>query len=107
MPSFRPRNSSAGLRSPAIALNLGGAEESPLASSFVIFVGLAVFAAAIVGGAKPLVLAPVCLLLFAVAVAHRVLLSWKSLLTLLILVVLFIPIRRYALPAGLPFDLEP
>jgi O-Antigen ligase len=39
--------------------------------------------------------------------AHRTLLRWRSLLVWLLLVILFIPIRRYKLPAGLPFDLEP
>src|ERR671935_897656 len=33
--------------------------------------------------------------------------SWRALLAFLILVILFIPIRRYALPGNLPFQLEP
>jgi hypothetical protein len=39
--------------------------------------------------------------------AHRTLLSWRGLIVWLLVVILFIPIRRYKLPAGLPFDLEP
>lgn len=35
------------------------------------------------------------------------LLTWKTQITALILVVMFIPIRRYTLPGALPFQLEP
>ncbi len=44
------------------------------------------------------------------AVAQRFgkgLLTWKTQITALILVVMFIPIRRYTLPGALPFQLEP
>ncbi len=34
-------------------------------------------------------------------------LGWTSLVSALIVVIMFIPIRRYALPGGLPFELEP
>ncbi len=33
--------------------------------------------------------------------------SWRWLLGVLILIILFIPIRRYTLPGNLPFQLEP
>ena len=33
--------------------------------------------------------------------------SWVALISTLVLVVMFIPIRRYTLPGGLPFELEP
>jgi O-antigen ligase len=33
--------------------------------------------------------------------------SWPKMISALILIILFIPIRRYALPASLPFQLEP
>jgi hypothetical protein len=41
------------------------------------------------------------------ALAYRTLLDWQSLLAFTILVILFIPIKRYELPGNLPFDLEP
>jgi hypothetical protein len=41
------------------------------------------------------------------AAAHHVLLDWRVLVCGLVAVVLFIPIRRYSLPANLPFQLEP
>jgi len=43
----------------------------------------------------------------ALAAAHRILLDWRVLTGGLVAVVLFIPIRRYSLPASLPFQLEP
>ena len=33
--------------------------------------------------------------------------SWVGLICVLVAVVMFIPIRRYALPGNLPFELEP
>ena len=33
--------------------------------------------------------------------------GWPRLIAALILIILFIPIRRYTLPANLPFQLEP
>lgn len=40
-------------------------------------------------------------------VARRWLLAWPSLLGVTVLVILFVPIRRYSLPGDLPFELEP
>ena len=40
-------------------------------------------------------------------IAYRHILSWPSLVASLLLVILFIPIRRYTLPGDLPFELEP
>lgn len=51
----------------------------------------------------------VALLLLAAAIvgATRPALHWPGLVLGLLLVILFIPIRRYVLPGGLPFQLEP
>ncbi len=49
--------------------------------------------------------ASVCLV-GAVAFSHRTLLAWRSMLGLIVLVLLLIPIRRYELASGLPFNLE-
>src|SRR5690349_4528290 len=40
-------------------------------------------------------------------IAREVVLSWRRILIALLLVVLFIPIRRYKIPGNLPFQLEP
>ncbi len=45
-------------------------------------------------------------LIVLLAAAHRRLLAWRSLLGLTILVILFIPIKRYTLASSLPFNLE-
>jgi hypothetical protein len=71
-----------------------------LGSLFVLVVGAAT-------SAPIKVVAPVVLLAVVLAAGYRTLLRWETLLTGLVLVVLFIPIRRYTLPGGLPFQLEP
>ena len=100
-------NLSGDLRSDAPRLTLGGGEDSPRASIGAIIVALCVLALAVVAGAKVKDVVPVVLLLMIFALAYRSLLSWKVAFTTLILVVLFIPMRRYALPGNMPFQLEP
>src|SRR5947209_4367248 len=51
--------------------------------------------------------APVLGVVLLGAVAYRVLLPWRSQVALIIFVILFIPIKRYILPANLPVQLEP
>ena len=68
---------------------------------------LALFAA---GALTPLSLRAVApLLVVALAVTLRAgrLLAWKNQIALLVLVILFVPIRRYVMPGQLPFQLEP
>jgi hypothetical protein len=55
-------------------------------------------------GAK--VIAPAAILVVLFTVAHERLLAWRTLLGLIVLTILFIPIKRYTLPANLPFNLE-
>jgi hypothetical protein len=43
----------------------------------------------------------------ALLLRRSALVGWPRLIAALILIILFIPIRRYALPGGLPFQLEP
>ena len=52
------------------------------------------------------VVAPIVIGVVALAAWHRELLRWQSLVGLILLVVLFVPIGRYALPGNLPFNLE-
>ena len=67
---------------------------------------LAVLIATVVSGASPQV--AVAFVAFAViaSLIRSAYLRWPYLLGALILVILLIPIRRYALPANLPFQLE-
>lgn len=43
----------------------------------------------------------------ALAASHRWLLQWRNLVALIVLMMLFIPMRRYTLPSSLPIQLEP
>lgn len=45
--------------------------------------------------------------LIAAILAHRPLTGWHTLLGAILVVILFIPIRRYTMPGNLPFQLEP
>jgi len=83
------------------------AERDPLLASAAIFAALALLTASVVierpTGDAAIGLA----VLLIAAVYHRTLLSWRVLLSTLVLVILFVPIRRYIIPGGLPFQLEP
>jgi polysaccharide biosynthesis protein PslJ len=67
----------------------------------VAVLGVAAVSSSHVSTAAPLALATI---LF--AAWHQKLLQWKSLVGLIVVVVLFVPISRYQLPASLPFHLE-
>jgi polysaccharide biosynthesis protein PslJ len=69
-------------------------------------------AVAILVGAAYVDMAPIvvaALLAFGLwaAVTHRFFLRWHALLIAVVLVIMFVPIGRYALPGSLPFQLEP
>lgn len=69
--------------------------------------GAALVLAAALTGVQPLPVALGVTLAILFAAAHRRLLAWRTLVALIILTILFIPIRRYHLPAHLPLELEP
>ncbi len=68
--------------------------------------GLGLLAVAVAVGHEALVLAPLLAGVTVFAVGHRSLLRWDRLIVLVLIVVLFVPIGRYELPASLPVDLE-
>ncbi len=47
------------------------------------------------------------LFLVIAALVAKPVLEWRGLVTGLLLIILFVPIRRYVLPGGMPFQLEP
>lgn len=55
----------------------------------------------------PVVAGGVTLVVALVYLARRIVFSWVGWLGILVAVVMFIPVRRYALPIPLPFQLEP
>jgi polysaccharide biosynthesis protein PslJ len=74
-----------------------------------IAVGLAVavvLGLAVEGGPTNLALALIVVGLV-LAAYQRVLLAWPTLLGLILVVILFVPIRRYTVSGNLPFELEP
>jgi len=85
----------------------GNAERGPVVASAVVLGALALLTLTVLAGYPVLDLAPAMAVGITAAVAYRTLLAWQSLLALLILVILFIPMRRYVLPGSLPFELEP
>ena len=84
-----------------------GEERGPYISSAVVLGALALLTLTVFTGTRPLETAPVIALTIIFTLAYRSLLSWDSLLAVLVLVILFVPIQRYVLPGALPFELEP
>jgi hypothetical protein len=86
---------------------VGADERRPITSSIVALGALSVLTLTVLMGFRVLEVVPLVALIAVIAISHRVLLRWHILLAGLLLVILFIPIKRYALPAALPFELEP
>ena len=71
-------------------------------SGAISLVGVAALA-----GAGPGLVAPAAALLALLTIARHVVVPWSTAIVMLLVIVLFIPIRRYALAINLPFELEP
>jgi hypothetical protein len=72
-----------------------------------IVVGSLVALAATVVGGESVSVAPIAVIGVTILALWRIRVApWPSLLAALVVVILFIPIRRYALPGNLPFELE-
>jgi len=69
--------------------------------------GLVTLAAGAAGLVEPKVAAGLVIAAAAGAIGHRWILQWHRLVGLLVVVILFIPIRRYGFVGDLPFQLEP
>jgi hypothetical protein len=85
----------------------GDAERGPVVSVAFVLGSLAVLVLVVVADLPVVHLSVLVGALAAAAVSYRTALRWHSLLAGLIVVILFIPIKRYGLPGNLPFDLEP
>jgi hypothetical protein len=86
---------------------VGSAQRGPVLSSAVLLTALGILTVTVVGDLPLRQVAPVVAGVVLATVAYRWALQWHVLLAGIILVILFIPIRRYALPGNLPFELEP
>ena len=78
-----------------------------LVPATVIAGALAVLAAAVASGGSPAPAVGLVILATLAAVVPFLYVGWPRILATLILIILFIPIRRYSLPGNLPFELEP
>ncbi len=82
-------------------------ERRALLAPTALILTLLTFSTAIASGSSAKLFAPLIVAVAVIAVATSRLLEWRSLLGALVLVILFIPIRRYTMPGNLPFNLEP
>lgn len=73
----------------------------------IVLTSLVVLVATVFTGLPVKAVAPIVCLVVTITVLYKVALSWRALLALVIMVIIFIPIRRYTLPMSLPFELEP
>ena len=80
---------------------------SPAAAVWPIFAGLGVLTWAVVAGQHTRPAAMLLLALLVFSVGYRWIFAWPTLIGTTILVILWIPIRRFELPGSLPFSLEP
>jgi O-Antigen ligase len=87
-----------------LSTHVGAARHDPAVIS--IAGALALLSVAVVSGHGVGVLAPALALVTIFAAARRVVVGWDRLIALILVVVLFVPIGRYKLPASLPFNLE-
>ena len=73
----------------------------------IVIASIAVLAVSVAAGFSLRIAAGAVVFVTLVAWVRPVYIGWHRLLAGLILVILFIPIRRYTLPGNLPFQLEP
>lgn len=85
----------------------GGAQRGPLISTAVLIGSLIVLAFAVLQEAQIKEVTLVSAVLALAAIALRSAVPWHFLVAALVVLVLFIPIKRYALPWNVPIDLEP
>ena len=83
-----------------------GQRGAAIAAGVVAVCFVAIATSAVLGSVASKVV-PVAVVVMALAFVNRSFLRWRSLLAALIVVIFFIPIGRYSLPASLPIQLEP
>jgi polysaccharide biosynthesis protein PslJ len=75
-------------------------------AALLVVASLGILGMAVVAGTGVKLVGPIVVVIAIVAATHRALFRWHSLVGLILAVVLFVPIGRYALPGSLPFHLE-
>jgi tetratricopeptide (TPR) repeat protein len=82
------------------------AERGPAISLAFVVGSLIYLSLAVLTGESLSLVAPLVALIILVSAAYRTLLAWRNLVALMILVILFVPMRRFVLPGSLPFELD-
>ena len=86
---------------------LGEGKRWPLVASAILVAAVALLGLTVFTSDKLSTVGPLLAFGVVLVVWHQALFRWRSLMTLILLVILFIPIKRYSLPASLPINLEP
>ncbi len=86
---------------------LGEGKRWPLVASAILIAAVALLGLTVFTSDKLSTVGPLLAFGVVLVVWHQTLFRWRSLMTLILLVILFIPIKRYSLPASLPINLEP
>ena len=85
----------------------GGARPWPIVATALVVGALALLVLPVIAGVRAELVTVAGAALLGAAVFRERVFRWRSLIALQLLVILFIPIRRYILPGHLPFQLEP
>src|SRR5579862_1058481 len=88
-------------------LVLGQDKQGPLFSGAIVVAALILLGLTVFTSDRLRTVGPLLALGVALAVTHRTLFQWRSLIALILCVILYIPMGRYSLPASLPVNLEP
>ena len=80
---------------------------SPLPLALFLLAFFALVVAAATGRAVAIAAAAACVGGAAMTLVPSRTIQWRHLLTVLLIVILFVPIRRYTFPGSLPFEVEP
>lgn len=83
------------------------ADRTALVSTLATAGSLALLTYAVATESQGMGIALLAVIVTTILVCHKPLLEWHVLLGALIAVIMFIPIKRYLLPGGLPVDFEP
>jgi polysaccharide biosynthesis protein PslJ len=85
----------------------GGAKPWPVVATALVLGALALLVLPVLAGVRAELVTVAAAAVLGAAIFRKRVFRWRSLIALLLLIILFIPIRRYILPGHLPFQLEP